>query len=84
MYWIYVLETKNRKRYIGYTRNLKHRLTQHQRGRVFSTHSQKPLKLIYVEGCLNKEDAMRRERYLKTTGGRRFLAKRLKTYYKDE
>ncbi|PJA83835.1 MAG: excinuclease ABC subunit C, partial [Candidatus Nealsonbacteria bacterium CG_4_9_14_3_um_filter_37_29] len=33
------------------------------------------------EGCLNQEDATRREKYLKTTGGRRFLAKRLRKYY---
>lgn len=61
--------------------NLKERLEQHKRGRVFSSKSRRPFKLFYIEGCLNKEDAKRRERYFKTTGGRRFLAKRLRVYY---
>ena len=36
-----------------------------------------PFKLIYFEGCLNEEDAKRREGYLKTTQGRRFMGLRL-------
>ncbi len=39
---------------------------------------------LYFEACLNLIDAKRRERYLKTTGGRRFLAKRLKEYYNSK
>ena len=34
----------------------------------------------HIEG---KVFSTRREKYLKTTGGRRFLAKRLKSYYKN-
>lgn len=30
------------------------------------------------------DDAKRREKYFKTTGGRRFLAKRLKSYYQSK
>jgi len=39
-----------------------------------------PFRLIYFEGCLNEEDAKRREGYLKTTQGRRFLGLRLLEY----
>ena len=41
-------------------------------------------KKAYFEACTNKSDAKRREHYLKTTGGRRFLAKRLIAYYKSK
>jgi putative endonuclease len=81
MYWVYVIENQNRKRYIGYTENLKERLKQHKQKRVFSTKNMGPFRLVYLEGCLNKNDALRREKYLKTTGGRRFLAKRLRNFY---
>jgi putative endonuclease len=81
-YVVYVLESQTKSwKYIGFTTNLKNRFEQHQNGHVFSTKSYRPLKLIYAELCTNKEDARRREQYLKTTKGRRFLAKRLKTYY---
>jgi putative endonuclease len=82
MYTVYVLESiRDGKRYIGYTENLRKRLADHRKGKVFSTKSRLPLTLIYFESCTNKEDAMRREAYLKTTGGNRFLAKRLKAFY---
>ena len=81
-FWVYVLESlKDRKRYIGFTTNLKVRLRTHLQGKSFATKSRLPMKLIYAEVCTNEEDARRREEYLKTTRGRRFLAKRLKSYY---
>jgi len=82
IHWVYVLENpKTKERYIGYTKNLKERLKQHKEKKVFSTKFWENLRTIYLEGCLNQEDATRREKYLKTTGGRRFLAKRLRKYY---
>lgn len=84
-FWIYVLlSLKDKKRYIGFTAGLKNRLKEHGEGKVFSTKHRRPLILIYAEGCLNEEDARRREKHLKTTDGRRFLAKRLKAYCKSK
>ncbi len=81
-YWVYVLESiKDKKRYIGFTTNLNKRLKEHNSGSVFSTKPRLPFKIIYAEVCINETDARRREEYFKTTDGRRFLAKRLKTYY---
>ena len=81
-YYVYILESlMDKKRYIGFTTNFRKRLEAHNNGLSFSTKSRKPFKLIYIEGCLNYNDARRREHYLKTTGGRRFLAKRLIEYY---
>jgi putative endonuclease len=71
---------KDKKRYIGYTTDINERLKWHKDGKVFSTKPRRPLILIYLEGCLDEVDARRREGYLKTTDGRRFLAKRLKSY----
>ncbi len=83
LFWVYVLEsTRDEDRYVGYTVDVNKRLKEHKDGKVFSTKGRRPLKLIYLEACTNKEDALRREKYLKTTYGRRFIAKRLKCYNK--
>ena len=80
-FYTYVLESlKDFDRYIGYTNNLKRRIEEHKKGLSFSTRFRLPFKLIYFEGCLNQEDAKRREDYLKTTQGRRFLGLRLLEY----
>jgi len=82
MYYTYVLHShKDKKSYVGYTKNLKLRFEQHQKGEVKSTKHRLPLKLIYYEACLNQEDALQRERYLKTYYGKLFLHKRLKSYF---
>ena len=69
---------KDDKLYIGYTSNLRKRVEEHKKGRSFATKFRLPFKLIYFEGCLNEEDAKRREHYLKTTQGRRFIGLRLR------
>ena len=77
-FYVYVLESsKDKKRYLGYTNNLVRRLEEHKNGFSLSTQFRLPLQLIYFEGCLERDDAKRREKYLKTTQGRRFLGLRL-------
>jgi putative endonuclease len=81
MYYTYILESlKDFKFYTGFTKDLKLRFEQHEKGLVNSTKDRRPLRLIYYEACLNQEDATKRERYLKTYNGRSFLRKRLKSY----
>lgn len=80
-FYVYVLESsKDGERYIGYTSNLRRRIEEHYKKLNFSTKSRDPLKLIYFEGSLNLQDAKRRESYLKSTQGRRFLGLRLREY----
>ena len=67
--------------YVGYTADLRKRLIEHNRGSVPSTKPYKPWRIIYYEACLSEADAMRREKYLKTTQGRRLLKRRLKEYF---
>jgi putative endonuclease len=71
---------KNMKFYTGFTKNLKLRFEQHNKGLVESSKQRRPFKLIYYEGCLNQNDATKRERYLKTYYGNMFLKRRLKSY----
>jgi len=83
-FYVYVLESlKDGDKYVGFTTDLKKRTEEHNKGRNFSTNPRKPFKLIYSEVCTNEDDARRREKYLKGTGGRRFLAKRLRCYFAD-
>ena len=84
-FYVYVLESlKDSNRYIGYTNNLKRRVEEHKKGLSFATKFRLPVKLIYFEGCLNEEDAKRREHYLKGTQGRRFLGLRLIQYQRQK
>ena len=83
-HYVYVLlNQKDKEFYIGYTKNLKKRLKEHNAKKNFSTKFRIPLDLIYAEACLNKDDAQRRENYLKTSQGRRFLKLRLRKYLKS-
>jgi len=66
-YYVYILKSlKDNKFYTGYTKNLKLRFEQHNKGLVTSTKNRRPLELIYFEGCINQQDATHREKYLKT------------------
>ncbi|MCK4359962.1 MAG: GIY-YIG nuclease family protein [Candidatus Cloacimonetes bacterium] len=77
--YIYVLNSKrNNNNYVGFTENLNERLNQHREGKVTSTKYRRPLELVYYEVSFDKEDALHRERYLKTTYGRRYIKNRLK------
>jgi len=81
MYYTYVLlSLRDKKMYVGYTKNLKERFDSHQEGDVESTEKRMPLKLIYYEACLSQKDTMRREIYLKSRNGRAFLKRRIKSY----
>ena len=83
MFYTYVLQSLSveNERYIGFTVDLKKRLVEHNQKQNFSTKRYAPWKLIYYEACLNEIDAKRREKYFKTTQGRRLLGRRLKEYY---
>ena len=82
MFYNYVLESlKGGHLYIGFTNDLKRRLIEHNEGLNFSTKRYKPWKIVYYEACLDKDDAVRREKYLKTTQGNRLMKRRLKEYF---
>ncbi len=73
-WYVYVLRSsKDHMFYIGSTSDLKRRLKQHQRGENVSTAKRLPFELMYFEGHRLKDDAMRREKYFKTTKGKATL-----------
>jgi putative endonuclease len=73
-YCVYVLKSqKDKQLYIGFSSNLKQRLSDHFNGKVDSTAHRRPLDLIYCEYHASKEDALRREGYFKTGAGKRAL-----------
>jgi putative endonuclease len=82
IYYVYLLlSEKDNLFYTGYTSDLKNRLEQHNSGKVFSTKNRTPLRLIYYEGCLNQQDATRREKYLKSGSGKIYLRNRLSNFF---
>ncbi|GAF95165.1 unnamed protein product, partial [marine sediment metagenome] len=40
--------------------------------------ARRPFQLVYYEACLGQQDALRREKYLKTAYGKRYLKNRLR------
>ena len=80
-YITYVLRSEiDKEFYVGFTTNLKKRIEEHNLGKVRSTKARKPLKIIYYEVCYNRADAIHRERYLKSSYGKRYIKNRLKNY----
>ncbi len=80
-YYVYILLSHgDGKKYTGYTSDLDQRLEAHNSGKVQSTKHRGPFSLIYFEGCLNQQDALKREKYLKTHYGKMYLGNRLKSY----
>jgi putative endonuclease len=71
--YIYVLRCKDQKFYIGSTRDLCKRLKAHEMGRVKTTKSRRPVKLIYKEELEDYKEARKRELYLKSGTGRDWL-----------
>jgi len=84
MYFVYLLQSlKDNSWYTGYTSNLKERLKRHNQGFIFATKNKRPWKLIYYEFCLDREDAIAREKYLKSGQGKRYLRNRLKNFFRN-
>ena len=83
-YYVYVLlSQKDGLFYTGYTENLKKRLKEHNAGYVKSTERRRPFRLIYFEACSDRKDALRREKYLKTTYGKRYIKNRLSNFLQN-
>ncbi len=80
-YYVYVLESlKDNQWYTGYTSDLRKRIKMHEDGLVDSTRPRRRFRLIYFEGCINQQDATRREKYLKSGNGKIYTDSRLSYY----
>ena len=88
MHYIYVLLCEDLKRnrnkfYIGFSSNLKERISAHKSKKVQTTKSFDKLTLVYYEACLNETDARKRELKLKTGFGRGYIKGRIEEYLRD-
>ena len=81
MFYVYILLLNNNQLYTGYTADLKRRIAEHNNGKSDFTSTRLPVKLIHYEAYLLEDDARRREKYLKTTEGKRFLKQQLKELF---
>ena len=81
MYYSYVIwSNKLLKRYIGSTQNIEKRLNQHNSGKTPFTLRGIPWILIYSESFETKDEAIRREKFLKSGIGRKWLDEKFPQY----
>jgi putative endonuclease len=82
MFYIYILHCSDGKLYTGYSHDLRKRIEEHRKGRVFSTKSRLPFTLIHYEMFVEESDAKKREMYLKDGNGKKEIAVLLESYFK--
>lgn len=80
MFYTYILLNRNKHLYTGYTVDLRKRFKEHNTKKSKYTKYNGPYELIYYEACSDKEDAMVRERFLKSGLGKRYIKSRLKRF----
>ncbi len=75
MYTVYVLYSETyEKIYIGYTSDLENRLLSHNKlSNKGYTVKYRPWKVVYTEEYSDKNDALKREKQLKSAKGREFI-----------
>ena len=74
MYYVYILlnETKTRT-YTGVTDDVDKRLTEHNAGGVKSSSPYRPYKIVHLESFETMSEARHKEKFYKSTAGRRKL-----------
>lgn len=81
MHYVYVLKSsQDILLYAGYTSDPNQRISLHNAEKAISPKARKPLELIYYEAFMNKEDTFKREKRLKTGGGRNQLHQMISKY----
>ena len=74
MFYAYVLKSITKDYfYKGHCENLEKRMLEHNSGMTTSIKPYIPFKLIYSEQFKLRIDAVKREKYFKTSAGRKFL-----------
>ena len=78
-YYFYAIRSlKNKSIYKGITENPIIRLKQHNAGKNLSTKSFKPYELLYIEKCVDRNEARIKEKYYKSGIGREKLKNLIK------
>lgn len=67
MYLVYILKCADNTFYTGITNNLEKRLEVHRKGKGSKyVHSRLPVEVIYLEECISKSIALKRELEIKS------------------
>ena len=78
MYMVYILYSNDfDKYYVGMCTDIERRLQQHNAGASKSTKAFRPWKLIYSEVYESRQEARKREKYLKSGAGREWRARNI-------
>jgi len=73
-YYVYAIKScKKNYIYIGLTNNPRRRIAQHNEGRERTTRSYAPFRILLIERFNSRQEARRREKYLKSGIGREYL-----------
>jgi putative endonuclease len=79
VYIVYAIQSEKDSRiYVGFSSNAVKRLTQHNSGKTKSTKAYIPWRLIYQEEVEGRENARKREIFLKSGIGKEFLKSNFK------
>jgi len=74
MYYVYILLNEPKTRtYTGVAKDVDKRLAEHNSGKVKSSCSYRPYKIIRTESFATLSEARQKEKFYKTTTGRRKL-----------
>lgn len=83
MFYVYIIHSKKKSGlYVGMTINLKRRIKEHNTKQHTSTKAHTPWGLVYYEAHTIQDDAIRREKYLKTTQGNQAIKSMLRSFFK--
>ncbi len=78
MFYAYVLKSNNHDYfYKGHCENLQKRLDEHNSGMTISIRPYLPFKIVYFEEFNTLAQAIKQEKYFKSSAGRRYLSKKL-------
>ena len=73
-YTVYLLLSLQTKRtYVGQTEDVENRLGRHNAGYIRSTKAYRPWNLIHVEEYSTRSEAMKREIWMKSPSGRKWI-----------
>ena len=83
--FVYILRSMEDNKFcIGFTADLRKRLTEHNNGKNPSTKLRRPFELIYYEAYRNKKDAKKRELFFKSGWGRQFMKKNIRNFLNEK
>jgi putative endonuclease len=76
MYYVYAISSLSRTYiYVGLTINRDRRIDDHQKGYNKTTRAYRSFKVILVEKYKTRQEARKREKYLKSGAGKEYLKK---------